>query len=114
MQDFNEMGNLDELREKFPPAHAPFIERLKENGRHRGPILLLDNNKILVRVGAPYVMGEIFLTDGSNIGPIEDITSFGRSPKRKYFAIAKALGVEIYEGWEGQGVVFRKSWLCIR
>ena len=109
VREYNEMGNIDDLREKFPPAHAPFIEMLEENGRSIGPILLLNSNKILVRVGSAYEKGEIFLIDGPNISSIKDIISFGRLPNRKYFAIAKSSGVEVYEGWEGRQAA-RLNW----
>jgi len=100
----NEAGNIDELRQKFPPAHAPLLEIIKENGQYLGPVVLLEDGRILLRVGAPYQNGTVYIIDELNIKAVENIISFGRSSNRKYLALAKQSGVEIYEGWKGRHI----------
>lgn len=102
----NETGDIKNLRQKFPPDHAPLLDLIEENGQHISPIVLLDDGRILIRVHASYQESKVYIIDGLNIEPLDNIISVGQSPNRKYFAVAKELGVEIYEGWEGRQVAW--------
>jgi len=98
----NKAGEWEGLREKFPPAHRPFIEMLQENGQSLPVVLLLDDGRILLRVGAPYETGYVAIISGNELTPLaEDIITVGRSPNRNFYAKVMESGVTIQEGWEG-------------
>jgi hypothetical protein len=98
----NHLGSLERLRERFPPAHGPFIDMLKENGQDLPVVLLLDDGRMVVRIGAPYEPGRVAVISESNLNELEpDIFMVGRSPNREYFAVARESGVTICRGWEG-------------
>lgn len=100
----NEIGNIESVRQKFPPAHAPFQKMLNKNGQHLGPVALLDNDKILIRVGSPYGEGRVYLIDDLEIQLIENVLSFGWSPNKRYLAVARRAGVEVLDRWGGKKV----------
>ncbi len=98
----NESNNLDGLRERFPPAHSPFIDMLNDNGQDLPVVLLLDDGRIIVRMGAPYEDGSLVVIDDLELKPLSpDLLSVGRSPNRRFFAVARDDGVTIHQGWDG-------------
>ena len=100
----NERREFTGLRDRFPPAHEPFLSKMKENEQFVGPVILLTDGRILVRVGAPYESGCVYLLNGDHVEEIPEVISFGLSANRRYIAIAKPSGVEMREGWEGAAV----------
>lgn len=97
----NTDGGLKGLRDAWPPAHLPFVNILEKNGQSIPVICLLPDNSIVLRVGAPYQSGKTMHIVGDTVTELPDVGFFGRSPNRKYFAIAQADGVQIIEGWNG-------------
>src|SRR5687767_3021621 len=53
----NKGTSLDDLRDRFPPAYEPFGPMLDENGQNLPVVLLLDDGRIVTRIGAPYEAG---------------------------------------------------------
>jgi anti-anti-sigma factor len=99
VREANKMGELADLRERFPPAHSPFIELLEENGQHLAPLALLDDGRIVLGIG--YQNGHVVVIDGTKVERATGVLTFGRSPNRKYFAVARAESIDIHEGWGG-------------
>ncbi len=98
----NETGSIDGLSERFPRAHAPFLEMLDENGQALPVVLLLDDGRIVLRIGAPYEPGHVVVIDDRKLERLPaDIITVGRSPNREYFAVARESGITIHRGWEG-------------
>jgi hypothetical protein len=98
----NEAGNTDDLNERFPRAHGPFIEMLKENGQSLPVVLLNDDGRILVRIGAPYEPGHVVTIDDRTVRHLPgNVITIGRSPNREFFAVAREDGITIYQGWDG-------------
>ncbi len=98
----NEAGSIDGLRDRFPPAHRPFVEVLQENGQSLPVVFLLDDGRILLRVGAPYEPGYVAAISGNDVSRLpEDVITIGRSPNRKTFAKATQSGVTLLHGWDG-------------
>jgi hypothetical protein len=97
----NETGSLNNLRERFPPAYEPFGPMLEENGQSLPVVLLLDDGRIVTRIGAPYEAGKVIVINDLNIEPMPDVITVGRSPQRAYFAFARNGGVEVRQGWDG-------------
>jgi hypothetical protein len=100
-----EEATLQRFREMFPPAHAPFMEMLKRNGQDVGPIALLDDGRILARIGGAFGFERVAEINGLTIKTVPDVLCFGRSPNDRYFAAAKPSGVEIRDGWDGPVIV---------
>jgi len=103
VREANKTGELADLRKKFPPAHNPFIELLKENGQHLAPVVLLDDGRILLGIG--YENGHVVVIEGTKVEKMPGVLTFGRSPNRKYFAVGRAESIDIHDGWGGAKVV---------
>jgi hypothetical protein len=98
----NKVGSIEGLRERFPPAHGPFLEALEENGQSLPVVLLLDDGRIAARIGAPYEQGRVVVINDRKLEWLpREIVTVGRSPNRKYFAVARESGVTIHRAWEG-------------
>jgi len=104
IREANRSGQLDSLRELWPPAHEPLIPLLEENGQSIPVVYVLPDKSIIARVGAPYEPGKTVHIVGDSVRDIDDVGFFGRSPNRKYFAIAKPDGVHVTDGWGGSHV----------
>jgi len=106
----NESGQIDGLRDKYPPAHGPFIELLEKNGQSLPVVFLLDDGRIALRVGAPYQPGHVAVISGNEVTRLpEKVITIGRSPNRKIFAYATEAGVTLHGGWEGP-VIAKLAW----
>lgn len=98
----NEAGDIDDLHERFPRAHEPLIAMLEKNGQSLPVVLLLDDGRIVTRVGAPYEPGHVVVIDDRKLRRLSpDIITVGRSPSREFFAVAREDGITIHRGWEG-------------
>lgn len=97
----NEKGALTGLRQRFPPAHAPFLELLDANGQCISPVSILDDDRIAARIGAPYEDGRIVVLQEDTVLPYPGAFTFGRSRDRRIFAFASENGIHTRHGWEG-------------
>jgi len=110
----NKRGEIEELRVKFPPAHGPFVNMLEKYGQGIPAVSVLDDNRIVVRVGNSWIDennpgGYVAVIDGDRVERLsEDIYWVGRSPNREIFALATPAGVVLYRGWDGPHVVSLK------
>jgi hypothetical protein len=106
----NQTGNVDELRERFPPAHSPFVEMLEKNGQSLPVVMLLDDGRIILRVGATDAEGHVVVIHGQAVKDLSpEVISVGRSANRRFFAVARRSGVTIHQGWDGP-VVQELKW----
>lgn len=55
----NQAGDIDDLHERFPRAHSPFWEMLEKNGQDLPVAVLLNDGRIIMRIGAPYESGQV-------------------------------------------------------
>ena len=100
----NKTGDLAGLRERWPPAHLPFIEALEKNGQSIPTVCLLDDGSIVARIGSEYEPGRVVHIRGDSVEDVQDVEFFGRGPNRRHFAVAKPEGVQILDGWRGSQV----------
>lgn len=100
----NESGKLAELRDQWPPAQQPLISILEKEGQSLPVVCILPDGSLVLRIGTPYRAGRTVHIVGDEVRPLNDIGFFGRSPNRRYFAIARADGIEITDGWQGPRV----------
>jgi hypothetical protein len=101
VREANESGELARLREQFPPAYDPFLDLLGENGQTIGPLVWLESGKIVARVRGLREPAKAYLIEDLHIETLPGILSFGRSPDRRYFAVARDSGIAIHDGWDG-------------
>ncbi|TVS17718.1 MAG: hypothetical protein EA417_06245 [Gammaproteobacteria bacterium] len=101
VREANRSGQLDGLRERWPPAHEPLVELLEANGQSIPVLCVLPDKSIVARLGAPFEPGSTVHIRGDAVQTLDDVGFFGRSPNRKYFAIATSDGVRVQEGWGG-------------
>lgn len=102
----NKSGDFDNLRNDWPLAHAPLIEKLEENGQSIPCVVLLDDGRIIARIGSSYQDGYVLEIDDANTKRVNGINFFGRSPCRKYFAYTTSKGVKVTKGWLGEQSTF--------
>lgn len=101
IREANATGQTDSLRELWPPAHAPLIGLLEDNGQSIPVVCILSDGSILARLGAPYEAGKIVRIVGDSVQDIEADGFFGYDPNKRYFAFSRPNGIEIREGWNG-------------
>jgi len=93
----NAANEVEELRHRFPPACEPLMDLLPKHGTGIGPLLLLDDDSILVAVAGRGVL----LVDDRGATVLSGVLSVGRSPDRRFFARAHSGGVDILDRWDG-------------
>ena len=109
IREFNRGGNIAALRSKFPPASDPFHKYIKEGGQGLSSVSLLDDGRILVRIGASYEQGRVVEIDHFEIKERPEIINFGCSSNRVFYAVAKKDGIQVHKGWDGP-VVAEFKW----
>lgn len=102
----NEDKEFTQLREDWPLAHSPLIPELDKNGQDIPVVAILDDGRIIARIGAPYEQGYVVEINDLDVSIIDGIDFFGRSPNKKYFAYTKEKGVSITDGWLGKETTF--------
>lgn len=102
----NEDKDLARLREDWPLAHSPLIPLLEKNGQDIPVVAILDDGRIVARIGTPYQKGYVVEINDLDVVVNDAVDFFGRSPNRKYFAYTMSEGVSITEGWLGNVVSF--------
>jgi hypothetical protein len=101
----NASGDTASLREKFPPAWEPFLPILPEKGQWLKPMAWIDDDRIAVGLWSG--PGSIVVVSSDGIAVQQGVRGFGRSPDRRFFALAFDDGVEVRQGWDGP----RVAWL---
>ncbi len=99
----NATGDIASLRERFPPAHEPFLSILDEKEKWVSPIAWIDNDRIAV--GMSYGLEPVVVVSEDGIVEQPGVRSFGRCPNGRFFARAFKEGVEVCLGWDGLRVV---------
>ncbi|CAK9889952.1 MULTISPECIES: hypothetical protein [Pseudomonas] len=92
------------FRQDWPPAHLPLIPMLDQQAQSIGTLVLLDDGRLLARIGTAYQPGQVVQIDGESVTPVAGVDHFGRCPARRYFALGNADGVRVTDGWGGQQV----------
>ncbi|MGC5700836.1 hypothetical protein J4P02_11620 [Pseudomonas sp. NFXW11] len=92
------------FREDWPPAHFPLVPRLESQGRMIPTLALLADGSLLARIGAPYEAGSVVHIDNDSIHTLEQVEGFGVCPQRRYFAWARAEGIQLTDGFQGPQV----------
>lgn len=97
------------FRQDWPPAYIPVAGLLGEEGVTIGALASLDDQGMLVRVGAWYESGYVLHLAGERCERVPEVDFFGQCPARRYLALANRDGVVVTDGWHGPEVA-RLAW----
>ncbi len=97
----NAAGAIDELRCRFAPAHAPFVKWVGEHGQPVGPVFMLEDGRVAVVSGAPWRRPRAWVATQESVEPLLGVFALGRSSNRNMYALGRADGVYLTEGWGG-------------
>ena len=89
------------FRDDWPPAHEPLISHLQQNGQSIDTLFILNDGSILARIGSSYEDGHVVHIQGDSVVRVDNVEYIGRCPARRYFAVARASGVQVTDGWQG-------------
>ncbi|ERO60706.1 hypothetical protein [Pseudomonas piscis] len=92
------------FRQAWPPAHFPLTPRLDDQGQMIPALALLADGSLLARIGAPYEAGSVVHIDNDRVRTLDRVEYFGACPQRRYFAWARAEGIQVTDGWDGPQV----------
>jgi hypothetical protein len=104
VREANQTGATAAIREKFPPAYFPFADLIKVNGQSLSPLVWLESGEIVVRAGVSQKNATTYRINDLRVKSLPGILSFGRSPNRRYYALARESGITIHDGWDGPTV----------
>jgi WD40 repeat protein len=104
VRDANADGSIENLRDLWPPAHAPFIPILEEQGQSIPVVCILNDGSIVARIGSNYQPGRTIHIQKDKVVDVPDVGYFGRCPNRRYFGVAQKNGIAILDGWRGPKV----------
>jgi hypothetical protein len=104
VREANQTGATAALREKLPPAFFPFADLIKVNGEPLSPLCWLETGEIVMQVGASQKNAATYRINDLRVQSLPGILSFGRSPNRRYYALARESGITIHDGWDGPTV----------
>lgn len=89
----NEVGDWQQARVRYDPAHQPFVSHMGDVGLHA--VVILAPESFLVRCG-----NEVLHIDGDQATPIVGAFMFSISRNRRWFAMATDKGLAISAGFD--------------
>ncbi|MDA0810434.1 MAG: hypothetical protein O3B68_20770 [Planctomycetota bacterium] len=101
VHEANRTGEVAVLREKFAPAHGPFLSHFDYDEVQLPYVAMLDDGRIILQVGRSYDDPDFLLIDGIKTSKLNDFVAIGRSPNRRYFSFAMPDRIIVRDGWDG-------------
>jgi hypothetical protein len=96
----NKEGTIEPFRTQFPPAYAPFINIIQEQGQSIENLTFISDNTIAFVIGTAYEKRKAYILSDRTVVRLNDaIQSIGKSPQNGIFAIADNNSVITYKGW---------------
>ncbi|MFT5356962.1 MAG: hypothetical protein ACI9KE_004189 [Polyangiales bacterium] len=105
VREANARGAWRDLRQYFPPAHAPFANKLKEKATSLRSVYFVGEGQVVAAHGSSWQPGgvAVYGFDGRS-EEIPDVLDVAASPDRRFFARLTAENLVITEGWDGREV----------
>jgi hypothetical protein len=98
----NADGEIDAFRAAWPTTHLPLIPMIEDNGQSIAAIAPIDEDDVLVRVGAPYEAdGRCYRIRGLRASAIDNLLFFGQCAQRRYLALAIDGRIVVRDGYDG-------------
>lgn len=106
VREANAAGAWRELRARFPTAHAPFIDFLKEKSVTFRSVRFIDDTRVVAAVGSAWRPEAVLVLDfdGEVAHAPGGALDVGSSPDRGHFALLYDDHVLVTEGWGGAEV----------
>ncbi|MFC7441062.1 hypothetical protein [Laceyella putida] len=101
IHEANRTGEIDQLRAWFPPAYAPFIPWVEKNQSYLDSLFMIDEDLICFRKNSFEKSPQAFIVNGQKCSILDKVLCVGRSPDRRFYALAYIDRIELYEGWNG-------------
>lgn len=90
------------FRQRFAFAPDAYVERADKAGGFMGPVFILDDGRVVARVGAGYNDAAHWVSlHGTQRTPLPAIRGLGRSPDRRCFAQSDGQQVTTHQGFGG-------------
>jgi len=101
----NKENSIETFRASFPPAHAPFINIIQEQGQSIENVCYINEHTIAFVIGTAYEKRRAYVLTNRSIEKLSDsIRAIGRSPRNNMYAIATTNTIITYKGWEGKKI----------
>ncbi len=101
----NREGTVDTFRASYPPAHAPFINIIQEQGQNIENLCYINEDTIAFVIGSAYEKRKAYILTHRKIEKLsESIQAIGRSHQNNIYAIAKTNSITTYKNWEGRRI----------
>ncbi|MBO9198698.1 MULTISPECIES: WD40 repeat domain-containing protein [Niastella] len=101
----NREGTIDTFRASYPPAYAPFINIIQEQGQNIENLCYINEDTIAFVIGSAYEKRKAYVLTNRNIEKLSDsIRAIGRSHLNNIYAIAKTNSITTYKNWEGRKI----------
>lgn len=103
LKDANSANEVNEFRQKFPPAHAPLIKFFEEKGQSIDQIHFIENEKIVFLTGTAYQQRQAYILNGKEVIKLdESIDAIGKSKRNNVYAIQIGTKITTTKGWQGE------------
>ncbi|MFT5355551.1 MAG: WD40 repeat protein [Polyangiales bacterium] len=105
VREANAEGAWRELRQHFPPAHAPFAEKLDARATPLRSVYFVGEGRVVATHGTAWQRGgvSVYGFDGQN-EEVPGVLDVAASPDRRFFARLTAEHLVITDGWDGDDV----------
>jgi hypothetical protein len=101
----NREGTIDTFRASYPPAHAPFINIIQEQGQNIENLCYINEDTVAFVIGSAYEKRKAYVLSNRNIEKLSDsIQAIGRSHQNNIYAIAKTNSITTYKNWQGKKI----------
>ena len=101
----NKEGTIDTFRASYPPAHAPFINIIQEQGQNIENLCYINEHTIAFIIGSAYEKRKAYVLTNRNIEKLsESIQAIGRSHQNNIYAIAKTNSITTHQNWGGRKI----------
>ncbi|MEC4113106.1 hypothetical protein [Myroides pelagicus] len=103
LREANSTNSVEEIRELFAPAHAPFVSMLDKKGSYIGDISALGEDCVVFMKGTSYEDRQAYMVCGREVTKLNSsICSIGKAMNSDVIAIAYADHIEMLTEWNGE------------
>jgi len=103
LKQANDKNQINEFREKFPPAHSPFVKYFESKGQSIDQVYFIENEKIVFIIGTAYQKRQAYILDNQELVILDkSIDSIGKSKKGNVFAYQTGNKITTTKGWQGE------------